>query len=205
MKINCIRKALGITAIAVAGAAMPAITYAQQDNKIKHDTFELQHTTVPVTGSSDSILLAHAPKPDITVAGEKKSASFVVDLSQNVLYRYDDKGHAVEAFLVASGKKTSPSKKGIFAVTHVESYPYRFAPRRAKRRRNPSAYGPKIICLETVNSVTGERGVTGQFIHGNNDAKSLGKYASLGCIRMDNEIIKRLAAQVKRGHFVLIK
>lgn len=201
MRINCIKKALGITAIAVAGVAMPV--YAQQ-SKTKQDTFELQHK-VPVTGTSDSVLLAHAPNPDITIAGEKKSAAFVVDLSQNVLYQYDEKGHAVEAFLVASGKKTSPSKKGIFAVTHVESYPYRFAPARAKRRRNPSAYGPKIICLETVNSVTGERGVTGQFIHGNNDAKSLGKYASLGCIRMDNEIIKKLATQVKRGHFVLIK
>ncbi len=46
---------------------------------------------------------------------------------------------------------------------------------------------------------------TGQFIHGNNDISSLGKYASLGCIRMDNEVIKKLAKEVKRGDIVVIR
>ena len=47
--------------------------------------------------------------------------------------------------------------------------------------------------------------MTGQFIHGNNDVTSIGKRASKGCIRMDNEVIKYLASIVKRGDFVIIK
>ena len=90
-------------------------------------------------------------------------------------------------------------------VTHVETYPYRSAPMATKRRRNPNDYGPRIICLETVNPKTGAKGSTGEFIHGNKNPNSLGKYASLGCIRMDNEVIKELAKQVKRGDIVVIK
>ena len=60
------------------------------------------------------------------------------------------------------------------------------------------------FCLETVDPKTGKRGITGEFIHGNNNAASLGKYVSQGCIRMDNEVIKKLANEVKRGDFVLV-
>ena len=122
-----------------------------------------------------------------------------------VLYHYNDKGEAVAAYLVASGKKSTPTDKGLRIVTHIESYPYKSAPAGTKRRRNPGNYGPRIICLETVNPKTGARGKTGEFIHGNSNPKTLGKYASLGCIRMDNEVIKKLAREIKRGAFVLIK
>ena len=198
------RKIIGIAAISVAGATAAAPVSAVQTEKTTQDTFVFTRK-VPATGTHDSSVLANAPSPKFVLQGEKKNAAIVVDLSQNVLYHYDDKGNAVEAFLVASGKKNSPTSKGIRAVTHVETYPYKGAPPRSKRRRMPGSYGPKIILLETVDPKTGVRGVTGEFIHGNNNPKSLGHYASLGCIRMDNEVIKKLAKQVKRGHFVLIK
>ena len=63
---------------------------------------------------------------------------------------------------------------------------------------------PKIICLQKVDPETGTRSSTGEFIHGNNNPASLGKYASLGCIRMDNDVIRELAANVKRGDIVVI-
>ena len=50
-----------------------------------------------------------------------------------------------------------------------------------------------------------ERINSGQFIHGNNDFSSLGKYVSGGCIRMDNEVIKQLAKIVKRGDLVIFR
>lgn len=175
-----------------------------QERNLKQDTFS-HVEAVPVRGTSDKSVLACAPSPKITVAGEKKNAAIVVDLSQNVLYHYNDKGEAVAAYLVASGKKSTPTDKGLRIVTHIESYPYKSAPAGTKRRRNPGNYGPRIICLETVNPKTGARGKTGEFIHGNSNPKTLGKYASLGCIRMDNEVIKKLAREIKRGAFVLIK
>ena len=42
-------------------------------------------------------------------------------------------------------------------------------------------------------------------LHGNSNKSSLGKYASLGCIRMDNEVIKQLSKEVKRGDIIIIK
>lgn len=200
--IGYIKSFIGAATIAAAGLTVSApVVRAQTNNQ---DVFSLTHK-VPVTGTKDSLVLANAPSPAFVLQGEKKKAAIVVNLSENVLYQYDEKGNAVEAFLVATGKNSTPTDKGLRAVTHVETYPYRGAPVRSKRRRNPSAYGPKIIMLETVDPKTGARGVTGEFIHGNNNPKSLGHYASLGCIRMDNEIIKKLAKQVKRGQFVLIK
>lgn len=78
------------------------------------------------------------------------------------------------------------------------------APRRSKRRRHPSAYGPKIICLDILDTKTGEKSHIGEFIHGNNDSTSIGKYASKGCMRMDNIVIKELAQNAKNGDIVLI-
>ena len=70
--------------------------------------------------------------------------------------------------------------------------------------KNPGAYGPRAIILNKLNPETGEQSYYGEFIHGNKDASSIGKYVSQGCIRMDNEVIKQLSKQVKRGDIVLV-
>lgn len=160
--------------------------------------------SVSAKGTTDFGLLNTAPSSDVYINSEKKRATIVVDLNKNILYKYNTQGEATEAFLVASGKKSTPTDTGIRIVSHVETYPYRTAPRATKRRRNPSAYGPKIIILNKLNTVNGEQSPCGEFIHGNNDASSIGKYASQGCIRMDNEIIKELSTQVQRGDIVKI-
>lgn len=171
----------------------------------KMDTFEKSIDKVTPQGSTEKSILLFAPSPNIEIQGDMKKARIVVDLSKNILYKYNDNGEAEVAYLVASGKKNSPTDVGVRMVTHVETYPYKSAPAATKRRRNPNDYGPRIICLETVNPKTGAKGSTGEFIHGNKNPNSLGKYASLGCIRMDNEVIKKLAKQVKRGDIVIIK
>ena len=79
------------------------------------------------------------------------------------------------------------------------------APKYSKRRRNPSEYGPQIICVNKLDPKTGAQSPTGEFIHGNNDPESLGKYSSHGCIRMDNEIIQELAKEVKAGDIVILQ
>ena len=169
----------------------------------EQDKFE-QVYEIPPKGTSDFMKLLWAPSPKLKINGENHTAKIVIDLSENVLYKYNDKGRATNAYLVASGAKSTPSTPGIKVVTHVETYPYKSAPKTTKRYKNPKDYGPRIICLETVDPKTGKRGVTGEFIHGNNNPASLGKYASKGCIRMDNEVIKELAKEVKRGDFILV-
>ena len=197
-----IKHALGLTLAAGTLAVAAPSERAQSDSTtLKKDTFELS-VKVPATGTTGDSVLLYAPSPKVELAGEPKNAAIVVDLSKNVLYQYDVNGKATCAYLVASGKKSTPTKEGLRIVTHVESYPYKSAPASTKRRRKPWDYGPRVICLDTIDPETGKRGRTGQFIHGNANPKSIGKHASLGCIRMDNEIIKKLAKEVKRGDLI---
>lgn len=218
MKISAItgiKTGLGISA--TAGLLLFTPPVQKINAKITNDTFEYTPSTDTVKtdtvgficptpeGSTDSLLLRSAPNPEVAVMGEKKNAAIVVDISENVLYHYDENGKPSCAYLVATGKKNTPTDTGVRVVTHIESYPYKGAPASTKRRKQPWNYGPKIICLEKLNPQTGEKALTGEFIHGNNNYKSLGKHSSLGCIRMDNEVIKKLAKIIKRGDIVLIK
>lgn len=153
--------------------------------------------------------LKNAPSPEIIIAGKKYNAGLVVDLSSNKLYRYDSEGDVTDGYRVASGVIGRSGKSitgtGIRKVDHIESYPYKCAPG-TKRRRNPKAYGPNILYLTIVDPKTGNNlGSNGEFIHGNNDISSIGKYASHGCIRMDNDVITNFAKEVKPGTLVLIK
>lgn len=223
---NGIRKTIGI-AVTAGSLVFAAPTIVNAQKTLTKDTVELstdsaQKTSdiptkmitkdsipaiarIPATGTSEDEILKDAPSPIVYIAGERKKAAIVVDLSKNVLYYYHETGVPLAAYLVASGKKSSPTHTGIRVVTHIEYYPYKLAPRKTKRYRNPRDYGPRIICLKTVDPKTGTKGSTGEFIHGNNNPSSLGKYASLGCVRMDNTVIKVLAQRVKPGDIVVMK
>lgn len=212
--IHAIRSGLGITTLAGTFLFVTPKTKVHSIIAQKPDTFEYVHNThfandvdtLPsVHGTSDPLFLSKAPTPKLIVNGEKKNAAIVVDLSKNILYHYDNNGKAQTAYLVASGKPTTPSKEIVSIVSHIETFPYKYAPRHTKRRRNPRSFGPKAIILDKLNTLTNERIQSGQFIHGNNDSLSLGKYVSGGCIRMDNEVIKNLTKKIKRGDLVIFK
>ena len=184
-------------------SALPICTnraFAQAEEK---DDFIV--VTAPPEGTSEKDVLAGAPNPNVKIQGQMKTAKFVVDLSKNVLYKYNIQGKPEMAYMIASGKPSTPTSKGVRIVTHTETYPYKTAPVHTKRRRNPSAYGPKIILLNILDTKTGEQSDIGEFIHGNNNSYSLGRYVSHGWMRMDNEVIKQLAAETKRGDIVIIK
>ncbi len=199
MNINSIIKTTGC-ALAISFA--PMCSTLARTQKLSSDTFQYE---VSASGTQAATVLEGAPSPEIIVQGKKRTAAIVVDLSKNILYKYDNLGNPEKAYLIASGAKESPTEKCVQIVTHIETFPYRNAPRNTKRRRRPIDFGPKIICLNMLNPQTGEQSMTGQFIHGNNNAESIGKYASHGCIRMDNEVIKQLAQEVKRGDIVVVK
>ncbi len=171
---------------------------------IHSDTIEISGK-VPPEGTSSPEYLAKSPDPSLYYMGEKKNAKFVISVSENVLYYYDNDGNPISAYLVATGKKSTPTYPGVNMVSHVEKYPYSTAPRSTKRRRNPSSFGPRTIILDKVDVYTGEKSMTGQFIHGNNDSTSIGKRVSNGCIRMSNNVIEYLSKLVKRGDLIIIK
>ena len=182
------------------------------------DTFE---RSVTPQGTTDNRILSQAPNPNVKVKGEQKIAGIVVDLESNILYRYDKNGTPIKAYQVASGKKSTPTKKGIRIVTHTEKYPYSKAPRWSNRRKHPKDFGPYILCLNVLNPETGEQSSTGQFIHGcrNYDATFKSdpqRRVSHGCIRMEESAITGLAKggngtklekelKVKSGEIIVIK
>lgn len=179
------------------------------------DTFERKYVKDEVV---DSLVyktqlpreaLEQAPSPLITIAGEEKTAGIVVDVTENKLFRYDSLGCVIDGYIVASGKIGRSGKSitdlGIRQVDHVENYPYQDA-YGTKRKRNPNDYGPNVLYLVTINPETGAcEGSNGEFIHGNNNPSSLGKHSSKGCIRMENEVIYKIAREIENGTYVLIK
>lgn len=143
---------------------------------------------------------------NVKIAGERKRATIVVDTDKNKLYHFAEDGSIIKEYDVATGKKTTPTDKGIRMVTWVENYPYRSAPAISKRRKAPWDYGPKIIVIGVVDEKTGEvTHFNGEFIHGTNKPQSIGTHASKGCVRMYNEDVKELAAQMEKGMYVVIK
>ena len=187
----------------INGNQAPRTQQSSKQQSAKNSSVEALLKSVPPTGTQNPKILSNAPSPSVKICGETKQARIVVDLSHNILYTYNN-GKPECAYLIASGAASSPTSPGVRVVTHVETYPYKSAPKQSQRRRTPRAFGPKIVCLEIVNPKTGETTPTGEFIHGNNNASSIGKYASHGCMRMDNTIIKQIAQIVNRGDIVLI-
>lgn len=142
----------------------------------------------------------------ISVGNKTIFPNIIVDLSENTLYQYDNKGQLINTYPVASGKKTTPTHTGLRKIVAIESYPYKNSPKTSKRHKNPSDYGPKVFILGIVDPKTGElTGYNGEFLHGTNQPTSIGKYASKGCIRVHNDVIKKLADEIKNGQYVLIK
>lgn len=200
--ITPIRRVALTSMLAVTPLLYPSVLRAQAegDSFVKTELV----TEIPPEGTSDFQILKSAPNPEVSIMGNSTNATIVVDLSKNALYKYDENGVPEIAYSIASGKDTTPTSTGLRVVSHIEKYPYRTAPRRTKRRRRPNDYGPKIIILNKINPSTGETSQIGEFIHGNNNPNSIGKYVSHGCMRMDNEVISELATQVHRGDIVKI-
>jgi len=196
-------------ALVASGSIVAAPLLASNKTPVKGDRFEYTQTQqtkkVSPKGTTDETVLANAPSPRVIVQGRKCNAVIVVDITKNILYKYDENGQPEIAYSVASGKSSTPTTVGARVVTHTETYPYSNAPAATKRRRNPNDYGPKIILLKMLDTETGETWDNGEFIHGNNKPSSIGKHVSGGCMRMDNEVIVELASQVKRGDIVIVK
>ena len=199
--ISGIKNLIGATSIAISAlVGAPAVSNAQSRLNINNTEVVIQ-----ASGSKDSLVLANAPSCDVFVKGKKEQALFVVDTETNCLYQYGDDGKAKVVYAIATGKKSTPTDKGLRRITHVEVYPYKNAPAHTKRRKTPATYGPRIIFFEGVDSVSGKNFYVDEFLHGSSDPNCYGKHVSKGCMRMKNDVIKKVAEFAKRGLYVLIK
>jgi hypothetical protein len=123
------------------------------------------------------------------------SGRIVVDLSDRSLSYYQD-GVEVLTTQVAVGSSRSPTPTGLFYVTDSVTLTKAGTP-----------WGPHALGLSArsdhITEFNGGDGIIG--IHGTSRPSSIGEAASMGCIRLHNEMITRLHALVPLGTPVEIR
>ncbi|WP_227936952.1 triple tyrosine motif-containing protein [Alkalihalobacillus deserti] len=121
----------------------------------------------------------------------------IINKATNQLAYYTNGKH-VDTYKVATGRQSNFTPEGIFKVVNkLKNRPYYKANIAGGDRRNP--LGDRWIGI----NARGTNGTT-YAIHGNNNSKSIGTYASAGCIRMFNDEIRLLFEQVEVNTPVVI-
>lgn len=134
--------------------------------------------------------------PQWTQAAEK-SQFIIINKSINKLAFYED-GKLVKIFPVATGKTNSLTPEGIFPIVNkIKNRPYYKENIPGGSPENP--LGDRWLGLDA----RGTYGTT-YAIHGNNNASSIGKYVSAGCVRMHNDDVHWLFDRVKMYTKVII-
>ena len=118
----------------------------------------------------------------------------VVDLSERMLTYYEN-GEEILTTQVAVGTERNPTPVGRYFVTDNVTLD------------NPnSPWGPHALGLsarsETITEYNGGDGIIG--IHGTNKPGSIGNAASLGCVRLPNDVITQLHEMIPIGTPVVI-
>ncbi|KAA0548529.1 L,D-transpeptidase family protein [Bacillus sp. BGMRC 2118] len=121
----------------------------------------------------------------------------IINKKTNKLAFYDN-GALVRTFSVATGRENSLTPEGTFEIVNkIKNRPYYTKNIPGGDPANP--LGDRWLGL----NARGTYGTT-YAIHGNNNANSIGKYVSSGCVRMHNEEVRWLFDQVKLYTKVII-
>jgi lipoprotein-anchoring transpeptidase ErfK/SrfK len=121
----------------------------------------------------------------------------IVNRQQNKLYFYE-KGKLVRTFSVATGKSSTQTPDGVFPIVNkIKNRPYYTKKIPGGDPRNP--LGDRWMGLD----VNGTKGTT-YAIHGNNNPAAIGRYTTLGCIRMHNKDIHWLFERLQTGTKVIV-
>ncbi len=121
------------------------------------------------------------------------SSFIVVNKQEMTLYHYSYKGELLQKSPIATGKNFGSKNfkgdlktpEGVFKAVSIEDASGWSHDFKDGNGTIEGAYGPYFIRL----AVPGQKGIG---IHGTHDNASLGKRASEGCIRMQNENLKKL-------------
>ncbi|MDR7870866.1 MAG: L,D-transpeptidase family protein [Tissierellaceae bacterium] len=116
-----------------------------------------------------------------------KGKWILINKGSNTLYHYDNR-ELINKYPIATGKTPEYTPEGKFYIATKFVNPYwggagRFKPIKGGAPNNP--LGKRWLGLSIKGGGT-------YGIHGNSDVNSIGKYVSLGCIRMYNEDIEYL-------------
>jgi lipoprotein-anchoring transpeptidase ErfK/SrfK len=106
-----------------------------------------------------------------------------------------DNGKLICTFPVSVGAPNSPSPVGEFQIVNRVANPTYYHPGLVIARGSASPIGPRWVGLSRK----------GYGIHGTNEASSIGKARSHGCIRLRNRDIKQFFAMVSVGDTVEIR
>lgn len=150
-----------------------------------------------VIGESDGWLEIQVPvRPNGSVGWIKRSSVTVapvphrvrVDLSDRSVVVWENDEIVFES-TVAVGRDSAPTPVGSFYIRDIIDW------------TPESVYGPRVLALssfsEAIDQINGGDAVVA--IHGTNAPWDLGKAVSLGCIRLDNEMVLALADLVGPG------
>lgn len=150
-----------------------------------------------VIGESDGWLEIQVPvRPNGSVGWIKRSSVTVaavphrvrVDLSERSVVVWENDEIVFES-TVAVGRDSAPTPVGSFYIRDIIDW------------TPESVYGPRVLALssfsEAIDQINGGDAVVA--IHGTNAPWDLGKAVSLGCIRLDNEMVLALADLVGPG------
>lgn len=126
-----------------------------------------------------------------------KGQYLIINSKKNKLGYFKD-GVLVKEFSVATGKSSTPTPQGKFKIVNkIKNRPYYSGGIPGGSPNNP--LGDRWLGLH-VGATYG----TTYAIHGNNNASSIGKHVSGGCIRMHNSEIRWLFDQVNVGSYAII-
>lgn len=113
----------------------------------------------------------------------------VINIPQLQLYLFSE-GHVVKQYPIAVGKKRTQTPVGKFKILQMAKNPAWKSPWTGK------------VTPPGLSNPLGTRWIRffdGYGIHGNNDSKSIGTFASHGCVRMHNRDVEELYNNVHIG------
>ncbi|PYZ95343.1 N-acetylmuramoyl-L-alanine amidase [Salipaludibacillus keqinensis] len=130
-------------------------------------------------------------------ASSSANQLIIINKTENQLAFYENNKH-VKTFHVATGRSASLTPEGSFKIVNkITNRPYYKDNIPGGHKDNP--LGNRWLGL----NANGTWGTT-YAIHGNNNASSIGTYASAGCVRMHNDEVKWLYDKVKINTPVVI-
>jgi lipoprotein-anchoring transpeptidase ErfK/SrfK len=125
------------------------------------------------------------------------SQLLIVNTATNKMAFYQN-GKLVKEFIVATGKSSSSTPKGKYSiVSKIKNRPYYTRNIPGGDPRNP--LGDRWLGL----NMGGTYGTT-YAIHGNNNPSAIGKWTTLGCIRMYNNDVRWLYDRVNVKTTVIV-
>jgi len=132
------------------------------------------------------------PRDSVTIA--KVNTRAVIDLTSDAITVWDGNDVLVQTKVV-TGKSSTPTPVGQFFVRDI-----------IKKDYEGGAYGPYIVALSGFSEVleTFAGGLPAIAVHGTNKPWLIGGEHSNGCIRIPNDLIQVLAANVALGTPVTI-